>query len=187
VASLRLIPNLHVFRPADGVETALAWGHALASTDGPTAIVLTRQKLPVIERPHGFDLVSARRGAYRVAGDGRGRAVVAATGSEVHLAIGARAALEEEGIPIDVVSMPCVELFEEQAEGFKRALFPDGVPVATVEAGRTTTWRALAGPGGLTLGIDHFGASAPAGMLADKFGFTVPAVTDAIRAWLAGR
>ena len=184
LAALRIIPNLQVWRPADGLECALAWGMALERRDGPTAIALSRQKLPPIARRDGLGEADFRRGAYLVAGDPAPAAVVAATGSELHLAMGAREALARRGVALNVVSIPCVELFHEQPQEVRDALFPAGVPVATVEAGRTGPWRALAGPGGLCLGIDHYGASAPGSVNGEKFGFTVEAVTARIEAWL---
>ena len=184
VASLRLIPNLHLWRPADGLETALAWGMALERTDGPSALILTRQKLPPIARRDGLKEADFRRGGYLVAGDASPRAVVAATGSELHLAMGAREALAAKGISINVVSLPCVELFHAQPQAYRDSLFPAGAPVATIEAGRTDPWRALTGPKGLALGIDHYGASAPATVNGEKFGFTVEAVTARLQAWL---
>ena len=183
-ASLRLIPNLRVWRPADGVETALAWGMALERRDGPSALILTRQKLPPIERPGRIGERELRRGGYVVAGEDRPHAVVAATGSELHLAMGARAALAPRGLRLSVVSIPCWEILNEQDAGYRETLFPHDVPVATVEAGRTLPWRALAGSKGLTIGIDRFGASAPGSVNGEKFGFTVEAVTSAIAGWL---
>jgi transketolase len=181
--SLRLIPGLHLFRPADGLETALAWGMALERKDGPTAILLTRQKLPAIERAPG-ELSDPRRGAYLVAGDAEPDAVAVATGSELHLAVAARATLAAEGKKINVVSAPCLELFDEQDAGYRARLFPRGVPIVSVEAGSSGPWKAITGLDGLNLGIDHYGASAPAGVLAEKFGFTAEAVTRRIREWL---
>jgi len=185
VASLRLIPNLHVWRPADGLETALAWGMALERRDGPSAIVLSRQKLPPVERPLRIGERELRRGGYLVAGDSAPDAVVAATGSELHLAIGAREALAARGVKLNVVSIPCVEVLNAQDAKARLELFPEGVPVVTVEAGLTDPWRALTGASGLAIGIDHYGASAPGPVNAEKFGFTVPAVTAKIEAWLA--
>ncbi len=184
IASLRLIPNLHVWRPADGLETALAWGMALARKDGPSVLVLCRQKLPPIERPLRIGERELRRGGYLLAGDAAPHAIVAATGSELHLAVGAREALAQRGFKLNVVSIPCAEILREQDPAVYRELFPDGVPVATIEAGRTDGWLALAGPTGLTIGIDHYGASAPGSVNAEKFGFTVPAVTEKLEAWL---
>jgi transketolase len=184
VASLRLIPNLEVWRPADGVETALAWGMALERKDGPSAIVLCRQKLPPVERPLRIGERELRRGGYLVAGDDTPRAIVAATGSELHLAVGARDALAKRGVKLNVVSIPCVEILHAQDQAYRDGLFPDGVPVATVEAGRTDVWRALTGPDGLAIGIDRYGASAPGAVNGEKFGFTIEAVTAKLEAWL---
>jgi transketolase len=185
VASLRLIPNLHVWRPADGVETALAWGMALERKDGPSVLVLTRQKLPAIVRAAGTGENEMRRGGYLVAGSATPDAIVAATGSELHMAVGAREALEKKGIRLNVVSIPCVEVFQAEGPAYRNMLFPAGVPVATVEAGRTDPWRGLAGRDGLTIGIDRYGASAPGPVNAEKFGFTVEGVTSKIAEWLA--
>lgn len=187
--ALRAIPGLDVFRPADGFETALAWGQALERLDGPTALLLTRQKLPPIERSARGATADPKRGAYVVAdadadGDGACDAIVAATGSELHLAVAAREALAAEGKRLRVVSVPCLERFRRQDAEYRAKVFPEGVPVATVEAGITWPWRELAGPRGLTLGIDRFGASAPAEVLGEKFGFTPDAVAAAIRDWL---
>jgi transketolase len=184
VAALRLIPNLNVFRPADGLETAVAWGTALQRTGGPTAIVLTRQKVPPLSREAEGKLADPRRGAYLVAGDEHPDAVVAATGSEVHLALAARAALRDSGKRLSVVSIPCLEIFRRQDPRYAKRLFPKGVPVATVEAGRTDPWRGLAGPDGLCIGIDRFGASAPATVVARELGMTAEAVTEKLRDWL---
>ncbi len=184
--ALRLIPNLHVFRPADGFETALAWGMALERGDGPSALLLTRQKVRAIERQGQGPLADPRRGAYVVRGDGIPEVVLAATGSELHLAVAAGEALQAEGRRVRVVSIPCLEVFLAQDEAYRKALFPRGIPVATIEAGRTEPWRILAGPDGLTIGVDRFGASAPAEVLAETYGLTPLQVTSRIRAWLAG-
>jgi transketolase len=185
-AALRLIPNLNVFRPADGLETAVAWGMALERTDGPTALLLSRQKLPPIERLPESPLADPRRGAYLVAGVEKADAVIAATGSELHLAVAARETLATEGLAINVVSVPCLELFNEQELAYKKELFPEGLPVATVEAGLTEPWRSIAGRQGLTIGVDRFGASAPAAVLAERYGITAEGVTERIRDWLGG-
>jgi transketolase len=184
VAALRLIPNLRLFRPADGYETALAWGMALERSDGPTALILSRQKLPPIVREAAGELADPRRGAYLVARGDRPDAVLAATGSELHLAVAARELLARQGKRLDVISVPCLDLFLEQDPAFRSRLFPKGIPVATLEAGRTDPWRVLAGPDGLTLGIDRFGASAPYQVLADKFGFTAEGVAARLLDWL---
>jgi transketolase len=185
--ALRIIPNLHVFRPADGLETALAWGQALERQDGPSALLLTRQKVPAIEREAVGELADPRRGAYLVAGDERGEAVVGATGSELHLALAARRTLAGEGRRVNVVSVPCLEIFMKQDRSYRNRLFPPGKPAATIEAGRTDPWKMLTGPEGLNIGVDRFGASAPAGVLAEKLGLTAESVTSRLRKWLEGR
>ena len=121
---------------------------------------------------------------YLIAGDDAPHAVVAATGSELHLAVGARAELAKRGVKLNVVSIPCVELLDAQPASYRRDLFPDGVPVATIEAGCTAPWRGLTGSSGLTIGIDRYGASAPGAVNGEHFGFTVPAVTARIGVWL---
>ncbi len=185
-AALRLIPNVHVYRPADGVETALAWGQALERTAGPTCLLLSRQSLPAIRRRNGNDDPDLRRGAYRVFGEGEPHAILAATGSELHLAAEAAEALAEASRNIHVVSVPCLELFLEQDEAYRESLFPAGVKVATLEAGSTSCWHVLSGKEGLSIGIDRFGASAPGPVLGEEYGMTVPAVTAKLKDWLEG-
>ena len=182
--ALRLIPGLHVWRPADGLETALAWACALERKDGPSALLLSRQKLPAIAREPRPDRADLVRGAHLVAGPAKPDAVVAATGSELHLAVAARTALAESGRAIRVVSIPCLDRFLEQPPDYRESLFPAGVPCASIEAGSTGPWRELVGPTGLCVGIDTFGASAPAEVNAERFGFTAAAVTQRIREWL---
>lgn len=180
--SLRLIPNLHVYRPADGYETALAWGMALTRTDGPTALLLSRQKLPPVVREARGEIADPRRGAYLVAGDDSPDLVLAATGSEVALASAARDLLAADGKKANLVSIPCLEVAREQDPLHWKRLFPAGVPVVTVEAGCTEPWKSVAGRDGLTIGIDRFGASAPGNVIADHLGLTPEAVVEKIRA-----
>jgi transketolase len=184
--ALRLIPNLWVYRPADGFECALAWGQALERLAGPTAILLTRQKVPAIERTATGELADPRRGGYRVAGDGRADVVLAATGSELHLAVAAGRQLAGDGRRADVVSIPCLERFLVEDEAYRERLIPPGVPLVTIEAGRTAPWSVL-GRDALHIGIDRFGASAPAEVLAGELGFTPEKVTARIREWLDRR
>jgi transketolase len=184
VASLRLIPNLHVWRPADGLETA---SRGVWRSSGQTVPARSSSAVKNFRRScvrGGIAEAELRRGGYLAAGDAQPHAVVAATGSELHLAMGAREALAAKGTKVNVVSLPCLERFHEQPQSYRDGLFPAGVPVATIEAGRTDPWRFLAGPKGLTLGIDGYGASAPAGVNAEKFGFTVETVTARLAAWL---
>jgi transketolase len=173
-----------VFRPADGLETALAWGLALERHDGPTALILTRQKLPAIERETRGDLADPRRGAYRIAGAERPDAIAMATGSELHLAVAARKTLAAQGIELGVVSAPCLERFAREEAAYRQALLPPGIPVVSIEAGRSAPWQAWTGRDGLNLGIDRFGGSAPAETVAAQLGMTAEAVTGRIREWL---
>jgi transketolase len=173
LASLRAMPNMWVIRPADATETAEAWEMALARTDGPTCIVLTRQGLPVMDRSGTEGM--AHRGGY-VVRDGEGFTIVA-TGSEVALALAA-ADLIGKG---RVVSMPCVEAFEAQDDDYRAGVLGTD-PVVTLEAASTFGWHRFAD--GLTIGIDTFGASAPAQDLAEHFGFTPEQVAAKITSWL---
>lgn len=176
--SLRAMPNLHVVRPADANETAWAWRHALERRDGPTALVLTRQKVPVVTTP---ELARGlRRGGYVVEDAKDARAVVIATGSEVSLALGARADLGREGIPVRVVSLPCWELFEAQPAAYRDEVLPPGLPRVAVEAGATLGWERHVGAGPV-IGVDRFGASAPGPEVAARLGLTREAVADAVR------
>ncbi len=183
--ALRLIPQLYVVRPADALECAAAWTLALQRRDGPTAFALTRQTLPKIVRDASFDPKEALRGAYIVqeAAGGKPDAVIVATGSELHLAVGAKAKLEAEGKRVRVVSAMCLEAFAKQDDAYRQRVLPAGVRRVSIEAGRTLPWKAIVGEAGLALGIDHYGASAPWKVLAEKFGLTVDAVTTQIRAW----
>ncbi len=172
--ALRAIPNLPVWRPADGVETAAAFAWAARHTSGPTLFALTRQKLPPLERPAGFRPADVWRGAYAVADPADPQVVLVASGSEVSLACAAAEKLAADRVPARVVSLPCLELFAEQPEAWRRALVPsgDGPPVVAVEAARGQSLHALVGARGLVYGIDRFGASAPYTDLAEYFGFT---------------
>jgi transketolase len=184
--ALRLIPNLYVARPADAFECAVAWAVALGRKDGPTAFALSRQKLPNIKRDAGLDSRDALRGVYIVqeATGGRPDAIILATGSELHLAAVARTRLEGEGKKVRVVSALCLEALEKQDAVYREKVLPKGVRKVSIEAGRTPPWKGIVGDDGLCIGIDHYGASAPEKVLAQKFGFTADAVTDKIRAWL---
>ncbi|WP_199503669.1 transketolase [Qipengyuania sp. YIM B01966] len=178
VMSLRLIPNLNVFRPCDAVETAECWALALGDRETPAVLALTRQNLPQLRAEAG--MLSAK-GAYRLRAAGAPRKVVlVATGSEVALACDVAATLEEQGIGTDVVSMPCMELFAAQDESYRRDLLPAAALKVSIEAGSTLGWERYVGTDGLTIGLDRFGASAPAEQLFAKFGFTVDAIVPQI-------
>ncbi len=184
--SLREIPNLAVVRPADALETAAAWSIALSRKKSPTAFALTRQKVPALKRDEGWDPKNALRGAYiaQEATGGKPDVILIATGSEVQLAVGARERLEKAGKKVRVVSAPCLEVFEQQDAAYREAVIPPGSRRVSIEAGITLPWRRWVGDDGLSIGIDHFGASAPDKVLGQKFGFTVDAVTERIEKWL---
>ena len=178
IASLRAMPNMWVVRPANAAEVAGAWELALNRAEGPTSLVLSRQGLPT----GGTDPVPVAKGAY-VVRDGSD-AVVVATGSEVETALAAAEILEGQGKSLRVVSMPCREAFAAQDDGYKSSVLGSGLPIASIEAGTTFGWGDVVGTDGLSIGIDRFGASAPAGVLAEKFGFTADQVAAKLSAWL---
>lgn len=184
VASLRLIPNLYVWRPADGMEVAMTYWWAVNKKDRPSALIFTRQNVPVLERPAGVNEDSILKGGYVAYGEANTDTVIIATGSEVGTSIEAAKLLEQSGKKVRVVSMPCVELFMEQPQAYRDSVIPPKAKKAAVEAGVTSGWYEFVGREGLVIGIDHFGASAPGEVLAEKFGFTGAAVKDKILAWL---
>jgi transketolase len=182
VMSLRMIPNLEVFRPADIIETAECWMLALANTETPSVLALTRQNLPQLRDTCG--LLSGK-GAYLLKGaEAQRKVAIVATGSEVELAVKVREALEAEGIGADVVSMPSMSRYLAQDEDYKAALLPRDVLKVSIEAGVTLGWERIVGSDGLTIGIDRFGASAPAEVLFPHFGFSVEAIVPQIKAKL---
>lgn len=185
--ALRLIPGVIEFRPADGLETAMAWTFALSRARGPVALALTRQNLPAVTRPAAFQPTDVLRGGYVVREAEKPDVVFVGTGSELQLCLAAADALAAEGRAVRVISMPSVALFLQQPAEYRDALLPPGhARIVSVEAGVTLPWKALTGLGGLNIGLDRFGASAPAAVLAEKFGLTAAAVTERVRAWLAG-
>ena len=183
-ASLRLIPNLDVWRPCDTVETLAAWIAAVERTDGPTAFALSRQNLPFVPRDDAAT-EAVRRGGYVIAeAQGAARAVLIATGSEVDLALKAQAALAGKNIPVRVVSMPSTNVFDRQDAAYKEDVLPRGLPRVAVEAGVTNGWYKYVGLEGKVVGLDRFGESAPAGVLFKEFGFTVDNVVNAVESVL---
>jgi transketolase len=179
--ALRAMPNLNVFRPADANETAAGWRVALARTDGPTALVLSRQDLPIVTQPGA---PGAERGAYVLA-DGDGGvpdAIIIATGSEVSIALVARERLAAAGVRARVVSMPSWELFAAQDPAYRESVLPVAVTArVAVEAGVTLGWREHVGTSGVVVGLDRFGASAPGEVLYEQLGITPAAVESAVR------
>jgi transketolase len=187
LTALRCIPNLHVVRPADGEEVAVAWAHALTRREGPTALVLTRQKLAPVVRDGGFDPAQAARGGYVVASPAGARFTLVATGSEVPLAAAALALLAGKGLPGRLVSIPCLQCFEAQDQSWRDQVLPSGLPVAALEAAVGLEWWKLAGRDGLVIGIDRFGASGPEKALAEAYGFTPAQVAGKLEGWLGHR
>lgn len=183
LASLRLVPNLRVWRPCDMAETALAWRDALESTATPTVLALSRQNLPAQPRS-AAQLAAIRRGGYVLHEPaGKPAALLIASGSEVDLAMQAAALLAEENIAVRVVSMPCIEAFREQDAGWRDAVLPPGITARlAVEAGVPDSWYPFVGAAGDVVGIRRFGESAPAGELFEHFGFTPGAVAKRLRA-----
>jgi transketolase len=180
-ASLRLIPNMDVWRPCDSVESAIAWSAALERRSGPTALLFSRQNVPFARRSSIADVA---RGGYVLSDAEGARALVIATGSEVPLALGAQKLLAGEGIPVRVVSMPSTSVFDRQEAAYRDAVLPLGVPRVAVEAGVGDYWRKYVGLDGVVVGMDRFGESAPAGELFRHFGFTPDNVATAVRSVL---
>jgi transketolase len=175
--SLRAVINLCVFRPCDGNETAAGWRYALGKTHGPTALVLSRQDLPIVTQPGA---PGAERGGYVLA-DGTD-AIIIATGSEVAVALAARDELAKLHVSARVVSMPCWELFAAQPQSYRDAVLPPAQHRrVSVEAGVTFGWREYIGDRGVAIGIDRYGASAPGEVVLEKLGITAAAVAEAVQ------
>jgi transketolase len=188
IAGLRAIPGLTVIRPADANEAAEAWKVAIRHKEGPVALLMTRQAIPVIDRTRFAPAEGLHRGAYALADSlsGLPEVLLMATGSEVQIALAAHQKLKEEGISARLVSMPSWELFEKQPEEYKNRLIPREILLrVSIEAGATLGWHKYIGPGGEAIGIDHFGASAPVKVLLEKFGFTPENIIRRVKALLA--
>jgi len=185
VMSLRLIPNLNTYRPCDAIETAECWALALSTPETPSALALTRQNLPQLRGAGDENWTQAgnrcARGGYRLRDAAAARKVVfVATGSEVALAMECADQLEAQGIGADVVSMPCTELFDAQPGSYKADLLPADTLIVSIEAGSTLGWERYTGRSGINIGLDTFGASAPAEDLFAHFGFTAEAIVSQI-------
>jgi transketolase len=183
-AALRAIPNLWFVRPGDANEAAAAWALAVERTDGPVALALTRQKLPTLRGTDRLARDGVARGGYvlREAAGGAPELIMIGTGSELQLAFAAAEALEAEGIPTRVVSLPCWERFDAQDEAYRDAVLPPQVRKrVSVEIGVSLGWERWVGDEGAIVGLDHFGASAPAGTVFEHFGFTAERVTGVAR------
>lgn len=181
--SLRLIPNLYVFRPGDGPETAMAWAYALKNESAPTAIVLTRQKLEILPHPLEFDPKRILKGAYVLDAFSEGNITLMASGSEVPLAVKTAELLRSQGTSARVVSAPCLDLFDDQSAEYRNEVLGDRDRLVCIEAGRSDGWYKYASHKALVIGIDRFGASAPAERIAEELGFTPEAIAKKIQAW----
>ena len=184
IASLRAIPNLVVLRPCDANETVEAWKYAIQNQDGPRALLLTRQAVPTLDRTIYAPASDLVRGAYVLAdmGDKDPDIILMASGSEVRLIVAAASNLAAEGINVRIVSFPSWELFDMQDKEYQEAVLPDKVHARlAVEAGVPQGWEKYTGPGGVILGIDQFGASAPGEVVLKEFGFTVERVIQKAR------
>ena len=182
--ALRLIPNMTMFRPADGPETAMAWAWAVGKNQGPTLLVLTRQKLDII--PHGasFDPHEIWRGAYVLDGFAEGEITFIASGSELPLAVKSAETLRNSGIAARVVSAPCLDLFDRQDRAYQDQVLGDRDKIVAIEAGRSDGWYKYATHNALIVGIDRFGASAPYEKIAEELGFTPEKVAARVKEWL---
>jgi transketolase len=180
VASLRAIPNFAVIRPADANETAIAWREVIKRRK-PVGFALSRQNLPVLDRNVYGSVEGVRNGAYVVSDSAaKPDVILIATGSEVHLAISAQKLLGEKGVHARVVSAPCLEWFAEQTPEYRNSVLPSDIKArVSIEAGIALGWRELIGDAGVSVSLEHFGASASAGILFKEFGFTPENVANA--------
>ncbi|MBI3528714.1 MAG: transketolase [Betaproteobacteria bacterium] len=179
-ASLRLIPNMDVWRPCDSVESAVAWIAAIERRDGPACLLFSRQNLPCQARD-AERIKQIARGGYVLSDAASAKAIIIATGSEVSLAMAAQKLLADAGVAVRVVSMPSTNVFDRQEAQYREAVLPKGVKRVAVEAGVTDFWRKYVGLEGAVVGLDRFGESAPAGELFKFFGITAEAVADAVK------
>jgi transketolase len=184
IPTLRMIPNMDVWRPCDTVETMVSWVCAVEKTTGPTSLALSRQNLPFVARDEAT-IANIRKGGYVISeAKGKAKAVIIATGSEVELALKAQAALAQQDIPVRVVSMPSTNVFDRQDQAWKDSVLPKGLPRIVVEASVTDGWWKYVGGEGKVIGLDRFGESAPAGVLFKEFGFTVANVVSAVESFI---
>jgi transketolase len=181
--ALRAIPNLYVYRPADGLETGMCYFAALSRKNRPSTLLFTRQNITPFERPKNFKPDDILKGGYVACGAEHQNLVIVATGSEVGLSCEAAKILAQQGISARVVSLPCWETFFEQDKAYRDSVIPPQAKKVSVESGITLGWDRIVGADGLMIGVDHFGASAPGEVIAEKFGFTPALVAQKIAAW----
>ncbi len=181
LASFRAMPNINVLRPMDANETIACWQIALESKSTPSCLVLTRQKLPIYDRNEFASVENTKKGAYILTEDKDFTSIILASGSEVEIAINAKKELNKQGKKVRVVSVPCMEIFENQPNSYKEEILPSSVTNrVAIEAGATMSWYKYVGLQGKVIGLDHFGGSAPYEVLYEKFGITKEAVINAI-------
>jgi transketolase len=183
VSSLRLIPGLDNWRPADTVESMVAWGEAVKRKNGPSTLIFSRQNLPYLERSAAV-VANIAKGGYVLNDVADAQVILIATGSEVELAVNAASALAAEGIAARVVSMPSTNVFDRQDAAYKASVLTKGTPRVAIEAGVTDFWYKYVGLEGAVVGIDTFGESAPAPVLFKHFGFTVENVVAKVKSVL---
>jgi transketolase len=183
VPSLRIIPGLDVWRPADGLETAVAWASAVERRDGPSALCLSRQNLPRVTEH--ITAGQIRKGGYVLSDMEKPQAAIVATGSEIEIALAAQKALAAEGVRTRVVSMPCTNVFDRQPSAWQEQVLPLALPTVAVEAAHPDFWRKYVGRTGAVVGIATFGESAPAKDLYAHFGITAAKVAEAVKGQLA--
>ena len=184
IATLRLIPNMDLWRPCDTVETMVAWTSSVERLTGPSSLALSRQNLPFVARD-AATIQNIKKGGYILsAAKGAAKAVIIATGSEVELALKAQDALAQQNIHVTVVSMPSTNVFDRQDQAYKDSVLPKGLPRVVVEAGVTGGWWKYVGGEGDVIGLDRFGESAPAGVLFKEFGFTVANVVKSVEKFI---
>ena len=182
-STLRLMPNMDVWRPCDTTETMVAWACSVERSNGPTCHILSRQNLPFQKRS-AEQITAIRKGAYVLSDAANAQVILIATGSEIGLAMEAQKALQTQGIAARVVSMPCTMVFDRQDEAYKASVLPKGIKRVAIEAGVTDFWRKYVGLDGAVVGIDTFGESAPIADLLKHFGFTVENVVNTVKAIL---
>ena len=182
-ATLRLIPNMAVWRPCDTAESLVAWSEAVQAADHPSCLIFSRQNLPFVSRDE-TQLANIARGGYVLRAADNAQAVIIATGSEVELALNAQTALAEQGIAVNVVSMPSTNVFDKQDAAYRASVLPANLPRVAVEAGVSDGWYKYVGLNGAVVGLDRFGESAPAEQLFEHFGFTVENLVQTVKSVL---
>ena len=183
LSCLRMIPDLTVWRPGDGLETAMAWSWMTTRAEGAACICLTRQNVPVLEYPKGFDPTTVYQGGYVLREEAGAQVTLVGTGSELSAVVEAAELLKKQGLTSRIVSMPSTSLFQRQNEKYRKSVLGT-LPITVVEAGSTPLWKAMVGSDALVIGIDTFGVSGPAPELARKFGLTPPQIAETVGNWL---